>query len=49
MKDKISQQEIGQRIAMLRKQKDWSQDDLARKIGISRTALTQIELGEPQS
>jgi len=45
MKDKISQQEIGQRIAMLRKQKDWSQDDLARRIGISRTALTQIELG----
>lgn len=45
MKDKISQQEIGQRIAQLRKLKGWSQEDLAKNIGLSRSSLAQLELG----
>ena len=45
MKDKISQQEIGQRISLLRKQKGWSQEDLAKSIGMSRPSLAQLELG----
>jgi transcriptional regulator with XRE-family HTH domain len=45
MKDSLSQQEIGQRIAQLRRQKGWSQEDLARNIGLSRSALAQVELG----
>lgn len=45
MKDKISLSEIGQRIAALRKTKGWSQEDLARSIGLSRSSLAQIELG----
>ncbi len=45
MKDKISQVEIGRRIATLRKLKGWSQEDLSRNIGMSRPSLAQIELG----
>lgn len=45
MKDKVSQQEIGQRIAALRKHKNMSQEELAKRLNISRPALTQIELG----
>lgn len=45
MKDKLSQQEIGQRIAQLRKRKGWSQDDLAKRLNMSRSTLTQMELG----
>ena len=42
----ITQKEIGQRISELRKSKGYSQDDLARILGISRPSLTQIELGK---
>jgi len=45
MKSKITQQEIGKRVASLRKNKGLSQEDLATRVGISRTALTQVELG----
>ncbi len=45
MKDKLTQQDIGLRISQLRKQKGWSQEELAKNIGLPRTALTQIELG----
>ncbi len=45
MKDKISQQEIGQRIAQLRKQKGLSQEDVAKRIQLPRSSLAQIELG----
>lgn len=45
MKSNITPAEIGKRIAALRKNKGFSQEDLATRIGISRTALTQIELG----
>jgi len=38
-------QEIGRRIAVLRKQKGLSQADLARSIHVSRSTLAQIELG----
>lgn len=41
----LTPREIGQRLLELRKVKDFSQDDVARLVGISRTALTQIELG----
>jgi transcriptional regulator with XRE-family HTH domain len=41
----LSQKEIGKRIMELRKAKGLSQDDLAKNIGISRSSLVQIELG----
>ena len=41
----ISKKEIGERIAGLRSKKGFSQEDLAKSIGISRPSLTQIELG----
>lgn len=45
MNTKISQKEIGQRIAGLRKIKGFSQEGLAKSIKISRPSLAQIELG----
>jgi len=42
----ITQKEIGQRISELRKSKGYSQDDLAKMLNISRSSLTQIELGK---
>ncbi|MCJ7448789.1 MAG: DUF4065 domain-containing protein [Bacteroidales bacterium] len=45
MSIKLSQKQIGQRIAELRKMKGLSQEDLAKNIGISRPSLAQIELG----
>jgi transcriptional regulator with XRE-family HTH domain len=45
MKFTLSQQQAGERIAKLRKAKGLSQDDLAKHVGISRSSLTQIELG----
>lgn len=41
----LSQKQIGQRIAELRKMKGLSQEDLAKSIKISRPSLAQIELG----
>lgn len=45
MRMKLSQKQIGQRIAELRKIKGWSQEDLAKSVEISRPSLAQIELG----
>lgn len=45
MNIKLSQKEIGQRIAELRKIKGFSQEELAKSIKISRPSLAQIELG----
>lgn len=45
MGNEISKKEIGERIINLRLKKGFSQDDLAKSIGISRPSLTQIELG----
>jgi transcriptional regulator with XRE-family HTH domain len=45
MSNKISQKEIGKRIARLRKIKGLSQEELARKVKISRPSLAQIEMG----
>lgn len=45
MKFSLSQKEIGQRMAEIRKMKGFSQDDLAKSIQISRPSLAQIELG----
>ncbi len=45
MKIKLSQKQIGQRIAELRKMKGLSQEDLAKSVKISRPSLAQIELG----
>jgi transcriptional regulator with XRE-family HTH domain len=42
---KLSQKQIGQRIIDLRKLKGLSQEDLAKGVKISRSSLTQIELG----
>ena len=41
----LSQKQIGQRIASIRRLKKLSQEELARRVGISRSSLTQIELG----
>lgn len=45
MKTSLSQKQIGQRLAELRKRKGLSQEDLAKSIKISRPSLAQIELG----
>ncbi len=45
MKTELSNKELGNRIAIIRKAKGLSQEDLASLIGISRSALAQIELG----
>ena len=45
MNKKLSQKQIGQRVTELRKVKGLSQEDLAKKINISRSSLAQIELG----
>ena len=45
MKTDLSNKELGNRIAIIRKAKDFSQEELASLIGISRSALAQIELG----
>ena len=45
MQTNMNQSDMGQRIAALRKDKGLTQEDVAKAIGISRTALTQIELG----
>jgi len=45
MNAKLSQKQIGRRIAELRKRKGLSQGDLAERINISRPSLAQIELG----
>jgi transcriptional regulator with XRE-family HTH domain len=42
----ITQQDLGHRISQLRKQKGFSQEELAKIIHISRSSLTQIELGK---
>jgi len=41
----ITQKDLGVRISELRKNKGYSQDELARLLEISRPSLTQIELG----
>ncbi len=45
MVKELSQKQIGQRITELRKMKGLSQEDLSKIIKISRSSLTQIELG----
>jgi transcriptional regulator with XRE-family HTH domain len=45
MNIKLSQKQIGRRIAELRKMKGLSQEDLAKNVKISRPSLAQIELG----
>lgn len=45
MNRNMSQQQIGQRITELRKLKGLSQEELAKSVKISRSSLTQIELG----
>lgn len=41
----LSQKQIGQRVAELRKMKGLSQEDLSKSVKISRPSLAQIELG----
>ena len=42
----LSKTELGSRVAQYRKAKDYSQEELAATIGISRPSLVQIELGK---
>src|SRR6056297_1005506 len=41
----LTQKEIGRRISEIRKDKGYSQNDLALMLKLSRTGITQIELG----
>lgn len=45
MNSKIASIKIGQKISVFRKAKGYSQEELAKLIGISRSSLTQIEAG----
>lgn len=45
MNARLSQKQIGQRLAGFRKMKGFSQEELAKSIKISRPSLAQIELG----
>jgi transcriptional regulator with XRE-family HTH domain len=45
MRSTLSQKQIGQRLTELRRIKGLSQDDLAKRVNISRPSLAQIELG----
>jgi len=45
MSTQISSIELGNRISILRKQKGFSQEELAKLIAISRSSLTQLEQG----
>ena len=45
MDGQLSQKELGCRLCGYRKMKGLTQDDLAKNIGMSRSSLTQIELG----
>jgi transcriptional regulator with XRE-family HTH domain len=45
MKSNITQKQIGQRLATLRKMKGLSQEDLTVRVRMSRPSLAQIELG----
>lgn len=38
--------EIGHRISEIRKEKGFTQEEMAKAIGVSRTAMTQMELGK---
>lgn len=40
---------IGQRIKLLREKRNWSQIQLAEKLGIHNTVLSRIESGEKKS
>lgn len=41
----LSQKDIGRRISRMRKHKDFSQAELAKRLNMSRSSLAQIELG----
>ncbi len=45
MESNLSQKQLGRRLAELRQFKGMSQQELAQQIGISRSSLAQIELG----
>lgn len=45
MKDQEFLEKLGQRIAQLRKEKGWTQKEFSEKLGIQRTALARIEVG----
>ena len=45
-KPKTYQQVIGETIEHMRLKKDWTQDDLAKAVGSSQSAIHRIEKGE---
>ena len=46
MESNITQTDLGKRVSSLRKIKGLSQEELAIRVGVSRSAFTQIELGK---
>ena len=46
MNSNLDQQELGNRLALIRKSKGLSQDDVAKLIAMPRSSLTQLELGK---
>jgi DNA-binding XRE family transcriptional regulator len=45
---RVSLKEIGELIACARKEKQWTQEELAKRIGINRMTLGRIEKGAPE-
>ena len=45
METELTQKQIGSRVKAIRKMKGLSQEELAKRIGLSRSSLTQIERG----
>ena len=45
MDAELTKKQIGQRVMTLRKAKGLSQEDLAKRVGLSRSSLTQLEKG----
>ncbi len=43
-----SLKELGQLIACARKEKQWTQEELARRIGINRMTVVRMEKGAPE-
>lgn len=49
MDDNEFLKQLGQRIAQLRKEKGWTQEEFSEKLAIKRSALARIETGNVNS
>jgi len=49
MKDAVYLKKLGEKIALLRKEKGWSQEELAERLGTKHTQIGRVERGEANS